>query len=192
MFVSRDDATLLNLFLEQRVAYQVAGPEVLPRVWEKLGKENVGVVPLPAGPRGPAGPFLRVDALMFNSSSSERQLRIALALSRFLTNTEQSATLVRELGLVPANRRVHVDRRAYPSVGGFVAQSRTSVSVPNTPQMDLINKLGDSIFTQVLEGVLDATDASRDITQQVNEAFGSSDAGPTPVSHLATARESYA
>ena len=189
IFLSRDEATLLDLFLEQRVAYYVAGPEVLPIVWEKLGKENVGVVALPAGPDGPAGPFLRVDAFMFNKSSSERQLRVALALSQFLTNAEQSATLVREVGLVPANRRVRVDRRAYPAVSGFVAQSYTAVSVPNTPQMDLINKLGDSIYTQVLEGILDPTDAANEITQQVNEAFGFSDAVPTPVSQPIATRE---
>ena len=192
MFLSRDEATLLDLFLEQRVAYYVAGPAILPMAWEKLGEENVGVVPLPAGPEGPAGPFLRVEALMFNTSSSERQANLALALSQFLTNAEQSATLVREVGLVPANRRVRVDRRAYPAVGGFVTQSYSAVSVPNTPQMDLISELADSIYTQVLEGVLDAADAAKQITERVDESFGSPDAGPTPMSHLTVPREQYA
>ena len=129
---------------------------------------------------------------MFNTSSSERQANLALALSQFLTNAEQSATLVREVGLVPANRRVRVDRRAYPAVGGFVTQSYSAVSVPNTPQMDLISELADSIYTQVLEGVLDAADAAKQITERVDESFGSPDAGPTPMSHLTVPREQYA
>ncbi|MCB8987964.1 MAG: hypothetical protein H6661_09485 [Ardenticatenaceae bacterium] len=53
--------------------------------------------------------------------------------AKFLTNASQSATLMREISRVPANRTVKVDSTTQLGVAGFATQARTAVPVPNIP-----------------------------------------------------------
>jgi maltose-binding protein MalE len=172
IFLSRDDATLRDLFLQERVAYYVAGPDFIDEAHEALGAENVGITPLPSGPNGPSGPLLMVEALLVNESSAQRQVNIAITLAQFLTNNEQSAAFVRQSSLIPANRQVRIDERAYPDVAAFISQARTSVPIPNIPQMTDVLSTGNSILTRVFEGVLDVNDAAEQLTNEINTAYG--------------------
>ncbi len=168
--INRDTATLETLFLQQQVAMIVTGPNFMAEVSERYDTGEVAVAPLPEGPNDVAGPFLNTDAFMFNRASAKTEL--ALTLAQFITNNEQSLFFVRDASLVPANRRIRVDTRAFPMVSGFVAQVRNAIAVPNTPQMDLVRELGDDAVTQVLEGVRTETEAANVIALQVNETFG--------------------
>lgn len=171
MILNRDDPTLRELFIEKKVAYYIGGPEILTSLQEQMGGD-VAVAPLPAGPHGASGPLLRVEAMMFNPSSSKNQSKLALELAKFLSNTEQSTVLMRETGRVPANQRVRVDARAFPVIAGFATQARTAVPPSNWPQMADVRQLGNNTYTEVLQGATDLTEATLKLTNQVNEAFG--------------------
>lgn len=172
MILNNDQVTLRDLFSNQKAAYYVAGPEELPILQEALGHDAIGVVPLPAGPNGPAGPLLRVETIMFNPSSSTNQHQLALTLAKFLSNAQQNTVLMRELGRVPANQRVRVDPRVYPAIDGFATQARSAVPMSNLPQMESVRRLGQNTYTQVLLGVKDLTEAAYELTNQVNEEIG--------------------
>ncbi len=87
--------TLLNLFLEGKVAYWVGDSSLLLLLRRTLGEDVVGVAPLPAGPNNnPAGPFLVTGALLFNAASSPAQTERALRLARFMANIEQQTAMV--------------------------------------------------------------------------------------------------
>lgn len=170
LFFGRDETTLRNLFVEERVAYYVGRANQLNAIRSELA--TVNVARLPDGPDGAAGPLLQVEALFLNPASSKQQAGAAITLAQFLTNIEQSTTFIRELDRVPANRRVRINANVYPAVSGFLSQIGTSVALPDVPQVDHLLREGDDAIIRVLEGILDPVDAATNITQAVNEAFG--------------------
>lgn len=170
--LSRDEATLISLFQQERLAYLSGTPELYERLSAAMGAENLSVTPFPQGPSGPAGPLLYLDALYFSPASSPNQHAAALNLASFLTNIEQSTTFMRELGRVPANRNVRVDPRAYPIVSAFLAQSRTATPISTREPFDVLLAEGDAATLRVLEGVLEPVTAVNQITTSVNERFG--------------------
>lgn len=172
MILSRDTDSLRDLFFSGRAAYYTGAPDDLTAARAALGADAVAVAMLPAGPNGPAGPLLDVEAIFFNHAASPQQTQQALLLATFLTNATQSTTLMREIGRVPANRAVQVDPRLHPAEAGFAAQARTAVPVPNLPQTNLATSRGDDIYRSVLEGVLDVNEATLLLTNEVNDAFG--------------------
>ncbi len=176
--ISADPETMLTLFTRGETAYYVGRPTDLPHIRETMDFNSVAVVPLPSGPSGTAGPLLDVNAFMFNPNSPGAAPRTAVTLAQFLTNTTQSATLMRELSLVPANRQVRVDSRAFPVISGFIVQSRTAVPMPNTLAMDEVLARGDTVITRVLDGLIEPAEAAEQFTQTVNETAGFSTATP--------------
>jgi maltose-binding protein MalE len=147
-----DAASLLDLFLTGQVAYYAGGPEILPIVDEALGEDNVGIVRLPSGPNGSSGPLLNVNTILYNSATAKRQDEIAAALSRYLTNPQQSITFMRGVNRVPANQLVRVDPRVYPQIAGFSIQARTAVALPNYLDRDKLYRIGDATYISVLTG----------------------------------------
>ncbi len=172
MILDTNRDALRARFLEGGVAYYVGDAREYPTIAESLGSDQVGVAPLPAGPNGPAGPFLSVQAFLFNSASSTNQRRVALEVAQFVTNAEQSATLMRRVGQVPANVQVRINPRLNPVVNSFATQARTAVPVPNVPQMDAVWRLADDAYVKVLEGVLEPAEAAAAVTVAINEANG--------------------
>ncbi|MCB8988915.1 MAG: extracellular solute-binding protein, partial [Ardenticatenaceae bacterium] len=172
MILSRDEASLRDLFFTGKAAYYTGSPDDLVDAKAALGIDNVAVSVLPAGPIGPSGPLLDVEAIYFNHASAPTQTETAVLLAQFLTNASQSSTMMREIGRVPANRTVKVDPRLNPAVAGFAAQARTAVPVPNIPPMETLVALGDDIYKAVLEGVLEPAEATVLLTGQVNDAYG--------------------
>ncbi len=150
----RDETTLQNLFIEEQVAYYVARPDVIPALTAAMDAGKLAVAPLPSLPGRRATPLLRVDAVMLNTASSQRQQRLALSVAQFLTNPEQSLILLRDAGRVPANRQVRVDARVYPLLAGFVTQSQSAVVIPNWVDLPAFTALGDAVYNNVLSGVL--------------------------------------
>ena len=71
MYLSRDATTLRQLFVDGRVAYYTGSASELSELQTLMGEETVGVVPLPSGVNGTSGPLMQIDALMFNTASSE-------------------------------------------------------------------------------------------------------------------------
>lgn len=172
IFLSRDTATLEDLFLQESVAYYIAPPAFLSAAQSTLGEGNFAVTTLPSGPNGTAGPLLNTEALFFNSASSDPAIEASIQLAQFLTNVEQSAAFVREVSLVPANRRARIDGRAYPHIAAFATQARSSVAIPNIPQMQTILEQGNTTLVRVLEGVIEPNEAAIELAQSVNSAHG--------------------
>ncbi|GJM40207.1 MAG: hypothetical protein DHS20C20_04890 [Ardenticatenaceae bacterium] len=170
--LDRNDATLRDLFVSERVAYYVGGPQALPDLRERMGEAKVRATSLPAGPNGPSGPLLQVEAILFNQASSEQQAELALALADYLTNAEQNARLMRGTDRVPANRLVRVDQQLFPVIAGFIAQARTAVTVPQLTQMDTLIAEGDDMLRGVLTGLVDVNEAAQQLAQSVNDPSG--------------------
>lgn len=172
MILHQDKTALRQLFLDEEVAYYIGSPSELPLIREALGADRVEVAPLPAGPEGAAGPLMAVQGLLFNTYSSDAQFALALELARFLANTEQSTTFMREASYVPANARVRVDARIHPAVAGFSVQGRSAVALPNLPQTEQLFTLGNDLYRSVLAGVAQPSEAVLAFTNTINEQFG--------------------
>lgn len=171
IILSHDEELLYNLFREGQVAYYVAGPDRLLELQQVLGQEVVGVAPLPGRPDNPAGPFLQAEALMLNAASTPAQTAVALELARFLTNEAQQAKLARQAGRVPVNAQVRIDPRVAPAVAGFMAQTKTAVPLPAITDGGQALFQGDLIYAQTLEGVLEPSEAAKELTEQFNSSL---------------------
>lgn len=155
-----DDDSLLELFASQQIAYYVAGPEKQGRITEIIGEGfEFGVSPLPSGPYGSSGPLLSAETILLYAYASPDQSRSAHALAAFLINQQQSIRFMRDLGRVPANPAVQVDRRIYPIVNGFSQQAKTAVVIPNEIPRNLLVYAGNRAYVSVLSGGLSPEEA---------------------------------
>lgn len=163
---------LRNRFLQGDAAFYIGNASELAAITEGLGLENVGVSPLPAGPIANAQPLLEVTGFMFSPVSSTNQRRLALALTEFLSNSEQSGALMRRVRAVPANQRVRINPRLNPIVSSFATQARAAAPLLNTPEMETVLQLGGDAYLRVLDGGVPPAEAAVNITNQINEANG--------------------
>lgn len=161
---------LRNRFLQGDAAYYFGYASELALIIETLGVENLGVAPLPAGPIGNAQPLLETTAFMFSPVSSNNQRKLAVELSQFLSNSEQSGALMRRVRTVPANQRVRINPRLNPVVSSFATQARAGAPRSNTPEMETALRLGGEAYLRVLDGGVQPAEAAIAITQQINEA----------------------
>ena len=168
IFLDSDDTVLYDLFKRGEVAYYVGSSAALPALQAALGQNKVGVAPLPSGPNGPSGPFLRTEAMFFNNVSSDEQFQLTLQLAQFLSRTEQQRELARRIGKLPVNPQVRLDERVYPALAGFLAQTRTAIPRPNLPAMDKIAILGNDAYIQALAGVVAVQEVANRVTQELN------------------------
>ncbi|MCE7984849.1 MAG: extracellular solute-binding protein [Caldilinea sp. CFX5] len=182
MILEANRTALLERFIAGGVAYYVgqtseydailAGRTVDPAAGAQAAIAQIGVAPLPQGPNGSAGPFLQTQGLLFSKVSSTNQRTLALALAQFMTNAEQQTTFMRTVGIIPANRRVQVNATLEPVIATFIDQVRTAAPLPNLPALDIVLRLGDSAYSQVLEGEVDPATAATNITAAINESKG--------------------
>lgn len=68
--------------------------------------DKLGVAPLPAGPSGPATPFLGVDGFYFSPNSQNMDAALDVAL--YLTGKDAQESMMNNAGHVPANTTVTV------------------------------------------------------------------------------------
>ena len=182
MILDSNRDALRERFDQGNAAYFTGDATDLNDIVKTLGEENVGVIPLPSGPIGNAEPFLSVQGFLFSTVSSRNQRNLALALAEFVTNSEQSATLMRDIRLIPANSSVRINPRLNPIVASFASQARSSAPVLNIPQMDAVLRLGNDAYTKVLEGIMAPAEAAFATTDAINQANGFAVA--TPPSNL--------
>jgi len=142
----------------------------MPVLQEALGEFAVGVASLPSGPAGSPRSLLSVEALMLSTASSAQQTAVALEIAQFLTNQEQATQLMRQVGHVPANRRLEINRQIYPAMAGFVLEARSAVTLPNHLPVQAITELGDLAYATVLSGLLTPLEAVCDFGRGVIEA----------------------
>jgi maltose-binding protein MalE len=182
MIFDTNREALRSRFMEDGVAYYVGEAAEFNLLVDAMGADRVGVALLPAGPEGAAGPFLTVQGLLFSTVSSPNQRRLALEFATFLTNTEQSAALMRTARRAPANLRVRVNPRLNPNIANIVAQARMAVPLRLIPEVTAAVMVGGETYMRVLEGVVEPADAAVELTQAIEAQTRTEEsAAPTAV-----------
>ena len=150
-----DQQGMVDAFTYLNELYQIAKTESLPKTdtdsaapfqegtlvaitngnWalgdnQKALGDKLGVVPLPAGPKGPASPLLGVDGYYLNPNSQNKEAAIAVAL--YLTNKDSQTKMMTDAGHIPARTDVEVTD---PLLQGFAEAFKTATVRPQVPQM---------------------------------------------------------
>ena len=160
----------LELFIKNEAAYLAGEKWMENELQEKLGTDKLSVAPLPAGPKGEAGPFLVVAGALLNSASGPMEGALALEFARYIAGLESQTLLMKQANYVPAN--VNVATTGHPIIGGFLEQARTAAVVPNdrVEQVVFMWYLDYDIYEEVLVGGQNPSKAVNTFTRLVNEA----------------------
>jgi arabinogalactan oligomer / maltooligosaccharide transport system substrate-binding protein len=125
-----------TLFKEGKAAAIINGPWA----YSDYAKLGVGFATLPnvTATGKPASPFVGVKSLWVTKTSKNAALDADLM--KFYTNTANQIVMSKVNGEIPANLAADNDPsvQALPSVGGFAAQAKVGVPLPNTPYMSAL------------------------------------------------------
>ena len=151
-------------FRSGKAAMIINGPWVLGDYAKDLG-DKLGVAPIPAGPKGNAGPLNGIDGFYLNPNSTNIASAVELAL--FLTNAESSAIFTIVAGHVPIRADVAASD---PNVAGFALASSTGFPRPQSAEFgNYWGPFGDMV-TKVIEGQAKPADAVKDACAAMNKA----------------------
>lgn len=168
-YVNSDYGMLLDRFKKGEFAYLVDGPWALPELRTVLG-DALSVVPLPAGPNGPAQPWLYSDGIFVNPTISPEQQTLALNVAILMSGDQAGTTLAEIGGLLPAAR--NADLSASPLLQGFAAQAANATAMPTTAEMNEVWTYGSDMIIKALTGVAEAPDIVAETATLINEANG--------------------
>jgi maltose-binding protein MalE len=171
LVLSQDDENLDRLFLEGEISYRVADPMTAARFIEELGSAAVGVIPLPSGPEGDAGPLITADGFVI-STLNEARVPPLLEFARYATRAESQRLLVEVAPLIPAN--ANVDVTTDPLLGPYAEQLSTAVLYPNRPEMAGLADFGGDSYVWVRSGVLTPKEAAAEIMELIGQTVGGS------------------
>ncbi|MCB9161698.1 MAG: extracellular solute-binding protein [Caldilineaceae bacterium] len=166
-FVSFDYGMLLDRYKKGEFPYFIDGPWAAADLRQALG-DALAVVPLPAGPAGPAQPWLSADGLVLNPAASQQQQALALLTAWFITNQESGARWAQIAGRVPAQR--DADLGGDPVLAGFAAQAATAMPMSTRPEMEQVWGYGGDMLLKVVNDVLAPADAVTEAAALINEA----------------------
>ena len=127
----KTDADGLAPFTEGAAAAITNGNWAMGDYRAALG-DKLGVAPLPAGPAGPAAPFLGVDGYYFNPNSAN--LSAALDVALYLTGKSAQEAMMNQAGHVPANTTVDVTD---PLIQGLLDAFADGYIRPQVPELGL-------------------------------------------------------
>lgn len=144
----------------------INGPWVLGDYKTDL-KDNLGIAPMPAGPKGNASPLTGVDGFYINPNSANVDGAIALGL--YLTQKSSEQVFVDVAGHVPAAKGVEVKD---PLVKGFTDAALNGFPRPQGAWFDNYwGPFGD-MLTKVLEGQAKPADGVKQACADMNKANG--------------------
>ncbi len=168
-YVDTDYGMLLDRFKKGEFAYFVDGPWSIGELRAALG-DSLAVVPLPAGPAGPASPWLQAEGLFLNPRLPEEQRALALAFAGHLTSAESGATLAKIADRLSANRNVAITDN--PILAGFMAQADTAQPLPGLSEMDEVWGYGGDMITKVVDGDADPVTTVAETAALLNDVNG--------------------
>jgi maltose-binding protein MalE len=168
-YVDTDYGMLLDRFKKGEFAYFVDGPWAIDELSAALGT-NLQVASLPAGPNGPAQPWLYTDGIMLNPSSAPEQQRLALLFAEHLASAESGSTLAGTARRLPANRNAAIGDN--PLMQGFMNQAATAQSMPNRPEMEDVWGYAGDMVIKVVDGNADSLTTVQETAALINEANG--------------------
>jgi ABC-type glycerol-3-phosphate transport system substrate-binding protein len=127
----------------------------LPTLQKALGT-NLGTAVLPAGPKGPAKPVLRMPLWVFGAQSNPRQRQFAKQFVLFTTNVVNQRAMALELGTVlPVNPSIALPLKAYPTLAIMDTALKNSTLTTLEQKRFLLknaNQIG-ALVDQVITGV---------------------------------------
>lgn len=168
-YVEQDYGMLLDRFRKGEFAYLVDGPWAQADLRRALG-DSLAVVPLPAGPDGPARPWLYGDGVLLNPRLTPDQQPLALAVALALTSPSAGLHYAQIGGLLPAMQEV--DLSGQPVLQGFALQAQTALPMPTRPEMqEAWVYLGD-MLVKTIAGVAPPPAIVAETTALINEANG--------------------
>jgi len=168
-FVDTDYGMLIDRFKKGEFAYFVDGPWAIPELRAALG-ENLNVVPLPAGPAGPAQPWANAEGVIISPVIGEQQALNAWWLATRLTDAAAGSTFASVAGRLPANQRAALPED--PILRGFAAQAATAQPAPGQKEMDAVWGYGGDMLLKVLGGSLEPAAAVQETTALINDETG--------------------
>jgi maltose-binding protein MalE len=168
-YVDTDYGMLLDRFKKGEFAYFVDGPWALDELSAALGP-NLAVASLPAGPAGPAQPWLHADGVMLNPRVGPEQQRLALLFAQHLTSAESGASLASLARRLPANRNSAIGDN--PLLQGFMSQAATAQAMSNRPEMEQVWGYAGDMVVKVVDGGADPLTTVQETTALINEANG--------------------
>lgn len=169
IFVEQDYGALIDRFKKGEFAFFVDGPWAAAELRQALG-DGLTVAPLPAGPAGPAQPWMGVDAIFVNPNTGPDQQWKAVTLARFLTDAQNGGILAQVANRLPANRSAQIGND--PVRQGFVAQAASAQPLPLAPEMQAVWGYGGDMLLKVVTGNGDPTQVVAETTTLINEANG--------------------
>lgn len=168
-YVNSDYGMLLDRFKKGEFAYFIDGPWALTDLRNALG-DNLLIATLPAGPAGPARPWLYSDGLFVNPTISPEQQTLALNVGLFMSGDRAGTTLASVGGLLPAAR--NADLSSTPLLQGFAAQAQGAEAMPVSQEMNQVWAYGADMIIKALTGVAETPAIVAETTTLINEANG--------------------
>lgn len=125
-----NDSDALAPFSEGKLAAVMNGNWAMGDYRKALG-DKLGVVPLPAGPAGPATPMLGVDGFYFSPNSQNMDAALQVAL--YLTNANSQTVMMNQAGHVPVRTDVTITD---PLIQGLVDAFNKGATIrPQVPEL---------------------------------------------------------
>ena len=168
-YVNQDYGMLIDRFKKGEFTFFVDGPWSRAELLGAIG-DNLGVAKLPAGPAGPAQPWLYTDGLFLNPKRPSAQRSLALLLARYVTGAAAGAQLAQVASELPANRTAQVGDN--PLLKGFVAQAADAKSMPTGSVMDQVWGYGGDMIIKALAGDEQPSKIISETTALINDANG--------------------
>jgi len=138
---TKNDSDGLAVFQEGKAALITNGNWAMGDYKNALG-DKLAVTALPAGPVGPATPFLGIDGFYISPNSQNQEAALKVAL--YLSNAASQTVMMNEAGHVPVRTDVTITD---PLIQGLVdAFNKGAYIRPQVPQLGLYwsNFCGDS------------------------------------------------
>ncbi|HSL47121.1 MAG TPA: extracellular solute-binding protein [Anaerolineales bacterium] len=141
-----DEGKANSMFSDGTAAFIVTGPWMLGTFKEALG-DDLGVVPLPAGPGGEATPLTGIDGWYLNPNSTNQQAAIDFALYAF---GPEGATIYADVAGAPMGRTdIEISD---PMIAGFADIANAGFPRPQSTEFGSWWGAFDDATTKVLEG----------------------------------------
>ena len=167
-FVDSDYAMLLDRFKKGEFAFFVDGPWSGAELRQAIG-DNLGLAPLPAGPSGPAQPWLSGDGVFLNPAVDATQQPLALRLARHIASGESGTILAQTAGRLPAHKKAAISD---PLLRNFVVQAETALSEPHRAQMSQVWGYAGDMLVKVIDGGMLPDVAVAETAALLNDALG--------------------
>ncbi len=163
-----DGAKADTEFRQGQVDMIVNGPWVLGDYKGDL-KDNLGVAPMPAGPKGPATPLSGIDGWYINPNITPDQQKLAVAAGLYLFGKDGAANWANTAGDPMVANGVTISD---PLVKAFVDAAAAGFPRPQSKEFgNWWGPFGDAV-TKVVEGKSDPAAAVKEACAAMNKASG--------------------